>query len=169
MELQRAIKGQYHAGLAMLRECIEKCPDETWLAGEHPRNVWRIAYHAIFYTHLYLMVNEEAFEPWPTHKDSLRMLWSDPVAPPVVAPVTREETLAYLDYVDRNLDGWVDLIDFESKESGFSWYKIPKMDHQILNVRHLQGHVGQLSELLYARGVDLDWVSIAFAPTASPR
>jgi hypothetical protein len=36
-----------------------------------------------------------------------------------------------------------------------------KLSHQILNLRHLQGHVGQLSELLMARGIDIDWVSKA--------
>jgi len=45
-------------------------------------------------------------------------------------------------------------------ESGFSWYSIPKLDHQLLNLRHLQGHVGQLSELVMATGADLTWVAI---------
>ena len=26
MELRQALKEQYHAGLAMLAECVEKCP-----------------------------------------------------------------------------------------------------------------------------------------------
>jgi hypothetical protein len=34
-----------------------------------------------------------------------------------------------------------------------------KLSHQIMNVRHIQGHVGQLSELLMQRGIDTDWVS----------
>jgi hypothetical protein len=27
-----------------------------------------------------------------------------------------------------------------------------------MNLRHLQGHVGQLSELLMAKGIDTDWI-----------
>ena len=37
MELRQALKEQYHAGLAMLAECVEKCPADMWLAGEHQR------------------------------------------------------------------------------------------------------------------------------------
>lgn len=161
MEIKRALKGQYRAGLAMLRQCIERCPDDLWEAGEHPRNFWRIAYHAVFYTHLYLQVNEEAFQPWEKHRKHVPSLWEDHRgAPPVDPPYSREETLAYLDLVYEQVDEWVDLIDLDAQQSGFDWYPIPKLDHQILNVRHLQGHVGQLQELLYARGVDLDWVAI---------
>jgi hypothetical protein len=65
MELRQALKEQYHAGLAMLAECVEKCPEGMWLEGEHPRTFWRIAFHAAFFTHLYLGQNEEAFAPWP--------------------------------------------------------------------------------------------------------
>ena len=162
MDLKRALKGQYHAGLAMLRETIEKCPEDLWVSGEHPRNPWRIAYHAIFYTHLYLMTSEEAFQPWDKHREHIRKLWIDEEEPPPVeAPYTKEETLEYLEMVNAAVDGWVDAVDLESTASGFSWYSIPKLDHQLLNVRHLQGHVGQLSELVMATGADLDWVSVA--------
>jgi len=34
-----------------------------------------------------------------------------------------------------------------------------KLSHQIMNLRHIQGHVGQLSELLMAKGIDTDWTA----------
>jgi len=34
MELRQALKEQYHAGLAMLAECVEKCPEGMWLEGD---------------------------------------------------------------------------------------------------------------------------------------
>ncbi len=34
-----------------------------------------------------------------------------------------------------------------------------KLSHQLMNLRHRQGHIGQLSELLMARGIDTDWVA----------
>lgn len=160
MEIKQALKGQYRAGLAMLRQCIERCPPEAWVAGRHPRNFWRIAYHAIFYTHLYLQVNEEAFRPWEKHRDRCTDLWDDEQdMPPVEEPYTQAELIAYLDAVDAKVDEWVDAIDLDSPDPGFHWYKIPKLDHQILNVRHLGVHTGQLEELLFAFKVDLDWVS----------
>ena len=65
MELRQALMEQYHAGLAMLAECVAKCPEGIWLKGEHPRTFWRIAFHAAFFTQLYLGQNEAAFQPWP--------------------------------------------------------------------------------------------------------
>ncbi len=159
-EIKRALKGQYHAGLAMLRQAFERCPEEVWTSGAHPRHPWRIAYHALFYTHLYLMTHEAAFQAFGNHRPSARVLWDDDDEDtPVLEPYTISESLAYADHLDANLDAWVDAIDLDSRESGFSWYSIPKLDHQILNIRHLQGHVGQLSEHLFAANVDLDWIS----------
>jgi hypothetical protein len=37
--LSSVLKSQYHASLAMLRECIETCPDALWL-DEGPRNAF---------------------------------------------------------------------------------------------------------------------------------
>jgi hypothetical protein len=165
MAIREALTGQYRAGLAMLRETIERCPDDLWEAGEHPRATWRIAYHALFYTHLYLMPDEEAFRPWPRdewHAPILEVadLGKDPArVPPRETTYRQADVLEYLDWLDGEVEGMVNALDLDSPESGFSWYAIPKLDHQMLNVRHLQGHVGQMSELLLARGIDTDWVT----------
>ncbi len=145
----------------MLRECIELCPDDLWEAGEHPRTFWRIAYHALYYAHLYSMKDEAAFHPWEKHQDQARTLWDDDEdgVPPWETTYSRAEMLQYLGWVQENVSGWLDDVDLASLDSGFSWYSIPKLDHMILNVRHLQGHVGQLSELLMSRGIEASWVS----------
>ncbi|GIV02081.1 MAG: hypothetical protein KatS3mg015_0911 [Fimbriimonadales bacterium] len=161
MDLKRALSGQYRAGLTMLRQCIERCPEDVWESGVHPRTFWRIAYHALFYTHFYLQVSEETFQPWEKHRQFVPSLWGEGESlPPVVPPYSRAELLDYLGYVYDSVDEWLERMDLDSPESGFHWYRLPKLDHQILNVRHLQGHVGQLQEILYARGVDLDWVAL---------
>ncbi|MGI8922467.1 MAG: hypothetical protein ACR2HJ_00255 [Fimbriimonadales bacterium] len=156
MDIRSALKRQYGAGLAMLRQEVERCPEAVWTSGEHPRNFWRIAFHAVFYTHLYLQPNLNAFVPWEKDREDSASLWEDP---PVVEPYTRSEILDYIDLVTAGLDKAVDLLDLDSDETGFYWYKnMAKLDHQMMNLRHLQGHVGQLSEILMAKGIDLDWV-----------
>jgi len=155
---KRALITQYRAALAMLRQQIESCPQDVWTSGEHPRNFWRITYHAIFYTHLYLMQTEDDFVPWENHRDGVTDLWPD-AEPPVVEPYTREDILVYLDSIFDSVEEWVTRLDLETDDPGFHWYSIPKADHQVLNVRHLNGHVGQLSELLMAHGIDTNWVS----------
>ena len=156
MEIREAMKGQYRAGLEMLRQCIDRCPDEVWISGSHPRNFWRIAYHALFYTHLYLEPSEETFSRWDKHPESANVVWENP---PIVTAPSRAELLAYLYEINASVDAKVDALDLNSPDPGFSWYSIPKLDHQLLNLRHLQGHIGQLSELLMAQGIDIDWVS----------
>ena len=166
MELRQALKEQYHAGLAMLAECVEKCPDALWPEGRHPRAFWRIAFHAAFFTHLYLGQSEESFEPWPERREGVHhRLWEEPaeVEPyelPAEAPVyTKAELLEYIRFVDGLVNRTVDGLDLETDETGFSWYpKMGKLSHQFMNLRHVQGHVGQLSELLMARGIDTEWV-----------
>ncbi len=161
MNVQSALKGQYHAGLKMMRQCVEQCPEDVWRGGTHPRNPWRIAYHAAFYTHLYLQPSEHDFTPWEKtdkSKDTARILWAEP---PLVEPYTGDEILSYIDELDANVDGFVDALDLDADQTGFSWYPgMAKLDHQILNIRHLQGHVGQLSEILMALGIDTDWKAL---------
>ena len=150
----------------MLAECVANCPEDVWLTGEAPRAFWRIAFHAAFYTHLYLGQNEQAFQPWPGRREGIHHgLWHQPFAvEPYELPAEAEiyhrgELHEYIQFVDTLVDPTVAQLDLDSAETGFSWYKnMSKLSHQLMNLRHLQGHVGQLSELLMARGIDTDWI-----------
>jgi hypothetical protein len=168
MELRQALKEQYHAGLAMLAECVEKCPEEMWLEGKHPRTFFRIVFHAAFFTHVGMGQNEAAFQrqPWPRRREGIHPgLWEDPAylepyeLPEGAESYGRNEMLDYVRFVDELVDPTVDQLDLASDESGFSWSpNISKLSQALQNLRHLQGHVGQLSELLMAKGIDIDWV-----------
>jgi hypothetical protein len=153
--LKPALKGQYHAALDMLKGAIEECPDKIWLSGVPPRSFWRLAYHTLFFTHLYLQVRDPDFTPWELHRDEVE---SDPDRERLDArPYTPAELLAYWELVDAMVDPQIDTIDLTSPESGFSWYKIPKLDHVILNLRHIQEHAGQLRDRLLEAGIDQKW------------
>jgi hypothetical protein len=108
MHWKDALKSQHQAGLTMLKDCIEKCPADLWVAGEHPRTFWRIAYHALFYTDLYLYPNLDAFQPWEKHRQGVPTLWGTPEE---VEPYTIEETLGYLDAVSTVVEARVDALD----------------------------------------------------------
>jgi hypothetical protein len=54
VSLQDALKEQFEAGLAMLMECVELCPEDLWTAGEISREYWRISMHAAFFTQFFL-------------------------------------------------------------------------------------------------------------------
>jgi hypothetical protein len=45
--LRQTLKSQYHASLAMLRDAVERCPDELWQAPGHVSAFWQVAYHKV--------------------------------------------------------------------------------------------------------------------------
>lgn len=165
--LRRMLKSQYHAALAMLRETIEQCPDELWLSGEDTNAFWQVAYHTMFFTHLYLLENESAFEGWEGHQGNVQHPDGIPGPPdprsrlPLIPrPYTRTEALAYWSICDHMVGSAIDRMDLESAESGFHWYTISKFEHQLVNLRHLQHHTAQLADRLRrTRGFGTRWVS----------
>ncbi len=174
MDLRTALKEQYHAGLAMLRQSVEQCPENLWTSGAHPRTYWRVAFHAAFFTHNYLVQDEAAFnESFAAGRAPLAVVkalgaehWTqcgevEPYELPEDAPpVSQEQILEYIDFIKALIDPTLDTLDLDAAETGFSWYRnMSKLSHELMNLRHLQGHVGQLSELLMAREIDLDWIA----------
>jgi hypothetical protein len=152
MTLKAALKRQYHAALAMLREAIDRCPDDEWLSRDRKNAFWQVAYHVLFFTHLYLQPNEAAFRPWTHHQGDDDGTTGE--------PYTKAQVLDYWRFVDQIVDGAVDALDLESPESGFSWYKMSKLEHQLVNLRHVQHHGAQLADRLRsAADIGVKWVS----------
>ena len=143
----------------MLRECITLCPDDLWTAGKHPRAFWRIAYHALFYCHYYAMPDHETFTPWDRHLDHGVVLWDDDEQglPPTEHPYSQADLVGYLDWINDQIPAWLKAVDLDSNDSGFPWYPVPKLEHLLVNLRHVGVHIGQLQELLYARGLEPRW------------
>jgi hypothetical protein len=162
MDVRSALKGQYRSALAMLRDAIERCPDELWVSGEHPRNVWRIAYHALFFAHFYMMPSDADFVPWAQHREQANFLeelpWPPHGMPEVADPYTQAELAAYARELDAMVDAGIDRLDLDAETCGFWWYKMPKLDHVILSIRHVQDHAGQLAELVRPTAGDVEWV-----------
>ena len=163
MNVQAALKSQYHAALAMLKQTVEQCPEDLWVGGGYPVAFWRVAYHTLFFTHLYLQPNVEAFCPWKHHRDEQECLGTLPYPPhrepKIGAPYAKSQLLEYWELCDAMVDTAVDQLDLDANECGFPWYKLPKLDHQINNIRHVQHHAALLAgRLRLAQGTDVGWV-----------
>jgi len=162
MNMQAALKHQYHAALAMLKQTLEQCPQEEWARADDTVAFWRVAYHTLFFTHLYLQVNAEAFKPWKEHRAEHEYLgpmpWLQNRLPRIGAPYSKEQLLEYWALCDGMVDKAVDTMDLTARECGFPWYKLPKLEHQINNIRHVQHHAALLSgRLRKATGADIRW------------
>ncbi len=156
MDLKNAIYSQYGAALDMLEQATVKCPEEMWDDAQDKNRFWQVAYHVLYYTHLYLQPGVESFRRWPKHREHTSRLESSGQLP---QPYTQAEILEYLEFCRKQVNLQVPLLDLESA-SGFNWLPFDKLELQLYNIRHLQQHTGELMERLGARaGIDVDWVS----------
>jgi hypothetical protein len=161
--LQSAMQSQYHACLRMLWTAIRRCPDDLWTSRHgHANPYWRIAYHTLFYTHLYLQANNRIFRPWEHHQRGIQHMerWRK-----TWRVYSKAEVLAYWRICESMIDDAVDALDLTAPQSGFSWYKIPKLEHQIVNIRHIQYHEAQLADRLReAIGAGVGWADARRKP-----
>lgn len=173
--LRTTLKGQYHAVLAMLRSAVEQCPEDLWVSADAGVPFWRVVYHALYYTHLYIQPNERAFTSWEHHQTGLQDLDDIPGPPEFLdflelphrppqtgVPFTREEILEYWAVCDRMIDDAMGTLDVLDPDTGFSWHtpRRPKVEQQINSIRHIQHHTSQLAvRLRAATGEGVDWVS----------
>jgi hypothetical protein len=164
--LRLILKSQYNAGLAMLREAIERCSDDLWLSARQRNAFWQIAYHTLFFTHYYLQKNHLGFHPWKEHQSANQNPDGIPAPPepgstlPLIPePYTKAQVLAYWDVCNQAVDTAVDALDLHDHKSGFPWYKISKLEHQVVNLRHLQHHAAQLADRLRSElDIGIRWV-----------
>lgn len=164
--LRATLKSQYRAALAMLRESVELCSDDLWFSKEHENACWQLAYHALFFAHAYLQPVIAAFRPWQHHQSNVQH--EDGIAGPadpnsslplLPTPYTKAEVLEYWNFCDQLVDAAVDALDLHSTESGFPRYKIPKLEHQIVNIRHIEHHMAQIADRLrFSANLGVRWV-----------
>ncbi len=165
MEIKQIIQSQYLASLEMLKNAIANCPEWMWADPEPKNKFWHIAFHAIFYTHLYLQVAEKDFIAWDKHRDEYEFMgplpWPPHELPKIGEPYTREEVLEYLELCKAQVNECLPRLNLDSDESGFFWLPFNKLELQFYNIRHLQLHTGELCERLGTQaGVDVHWVGM---------
>ncbi|HUJ22101.1 MAG TPA: DinB family protein [Bryobacteraceae bacterium] len=162
LSVRDVLARQYRAGLEMLREAVAVCPESLWAAPEYPNRFWHIAYHALFYTHLYLQAGEAEFHAWTKHKQNYNFLGPLPWPPHerlvIATPYSKQEILDYQRICRKEIDAKVPSLDLAAA-SGFSWIPFSKLELQLYSIRHLQHHTGQLADRLRtAAGIGLKWV-----------
>jgi hypothetical protein len=156
MNLEAVVYSQYIAALAMLKQAVERCPDPLWDAENDENKFWRVAYHALFYTHLYMQKSLNDFQPWVKHWAHAEEMGKD-AAPGM--PFSKTEVLEYVAYCQKQAGETSAVLDPEAP-SGFDWLPMNKLELQFYNIRHLQQHVGELMERLGSRaGINVVWVS----------
>jgi len=162
MDTLGTIVSQYRASLRMLRSAIAECPAELWNAAGDANRFWHIAYHALFYTNLYLSRTEQEFRPWEKVRPEYNFLgplpWPPHEQPKIGEPYAQAEVLEYHDWLFERVADLVRAVDLAAP-SGFSWLPLRRLELHIYNIRHIQHHAGQLIERLRRAGRGgIDWV-----------
>ena len=165
MNVHETLGRQYRASLEMLWQAIAKCPESLWLTPGYPNRFWHIAYHALFYTHLYLQNSEADFRPWAKHKPNHQFLgctpWPPYERPKIEAPYTKEEVLEYLEICRAEIEARTPSLNLDAA-SGFPWQPFHKLEQQLNSIRHLQHHTAQLIDRLRtAENIGVAWVATA--------
>ena len=96
-----AVRSQFYATLSMMQEAIEECPPGLWNRAEDKNRYWQVAYHSLFYTHLYLQPAPQDFEPWSGHIEDSENMGPAPDSArekDINQFYTREDVLDYLDF-----------------------------------------------------------------------
>ena len=148
MDIKKITQSQYLAALEMLKQAIVTCPESVWDDPADKFRFWDIAYHTLFFVHLYLQDVEADFVPWEKHQDEDTER----------TPYTKEDILVYVGLVQDQITQRVPALDLEA-ESGFHWLPFTKLELQFYNIRHIQQHTGELYERLGSRvQAELHWV-----------
>ena len=167
MNCQEGLISQYQAALEMLKQTITKCPDSIWDSPNDKTKFWHIAYHTLFYTHLYLQDTDQTFTPWSKHRNEYQFIgqvpWPPHSPPQIGEPYDKETLLEYTVFCQRQVTERVPQLNLETA-SGFDWLPFDKLELQIYTIRHIQQHTGELMERLGTRAdVELDWIGMKHA------
>jgi len=152
MDIPAILISQYLASLEMLKQTITRCPESIWNAASDKNKFWQVAYHALFFTHLYVADSEAAFIPWIKHRDG----YEDFQVPQMSEPYDRDTVLEYLAFCQQQVAGRVARLNLEE---GFDGRPYTKLELQIYSIRHIMQHTGELMERVGTRAdAQIDWV-----------
>ena len=147
MNVKQVLQSQYLAALAMLKQAVLKCPPEAWDNPQDKDRFWFVAYHTLRFAHLYLKARDKGFPGWEVRQ------YSKPGS-----PFSKEDILARLALVERDVAEQIPLMDLEEKKDA-TGALANKLELQLYNIRHIQQHTGELYERLRPYSVKLDWAS----------
>ncbi|HEX2621860.1 MAG TPA: DinB family protein [Phototrophicaceae bacterium] len=157
--LKTSIWQQFGASIDYLADTVSACPDELWRASlwQTPdtkpefSQFWYVAYHTLFWLHLYLTGAEEGFVPPPP----FTLIEQDDDGPLPERVYTKAELQAYLIEGRKKCQATIEALTDETaqRHCQFGWGECSFLELLIYNLRHVHGHASQLNMLLGQQGI----------------
>jgi hypothetical protein len=162
--MKNEIVSQLRSSLKMLINTIDECPEQTWTDEATGNAYWRIVYHSLYYTSLYLVQNVSLFTPWEKHLTNYNRLGSTTAGnePIIIDTVySRDEMKGYAESILNSCEFFIQ--DSNMYEpSGYEWLPMDTFEKHLYNIRHLQHHIGQLIERLHTSGIwGIKWEQVS--------
>lgn len=157
MDIKHSIKCQFGASMKMFKQAVDKCPDNMWDDRQFLNPFWHIAYHTLFFVHLYLQESKESFTPWEKHIKDYEFLDFESETGKSSTAYSKKEIFKYLEFVKSITGDCVDELELDA-EVGFDWIPFNRFELHIHNIKHIQHHTGQLFERLRTSGnIPVEW------------
>ncbi|MEO8607559.1 MAG: DinB family protein [Chloroflexota bacterium] len=157
--LKTSIWGEFGAAIDYLADTVNACPDELWRAPlwktpDKPAELaqfWYVAYHTLFWLHLYLTGTEDGFLP----PAPFTLIEQDEYGPIPERVYTKAELLVYLKEGRQKCRATIAAMTDETahRHCQFSWGECSFLELLIYNLRHVHGHASQLNMLLGQNGI----------------
>ena len=154
---------QFHATLAMFGNTIDQCPPDQWHAKIARLTFNQAAFHALFFTDVYLGPDLKSLREQPFHHEHAAV-FADYEELEDRAPQAGYEKSFIQAYVLHCKEKAARVINSESPEDlqrrpGFDWQDFSRAELHVYNLRHLQHHAAHLSlHLRRNTAVDVPWV-----------
>jgi len=131
--------------LDMLSNVIQSCPDDVWDAADETAPIWQQAYHTLFWLNAWLRDWGREFEPPAFHTDEARDLVRG-----TMPALTRSQIEDYMGQVYSGCEAYLDALPADSltKETMAFGQKWTVADRIVLQIRHVQHHVGSMHSIL---------------------
>lgn len=151
----RICKAQFFQAFTMMENMIEQCPEEIWSIKAGGFVFWQQILHTLSGSNYWMRQPGSTFEEPFADRTVYPELDGEPVG-----RISREEMTVYKDYVKDLCRDF-----FEGKDD--SWLaepsgihdKISNLDVMLLQIRHIQYHVGHCNSILRDRGLEaVDWI-----------
>lgn len=157
------ITRQYEAALCMLGKAIDQCPAPLWHEPVAMLRFSQAAFHALFFTDLYLGRDIESLRDQEFHRNHAATFADYEELEPrrQQALYEKEFVVTYLHHCREKAS---EVVAAESEETlrqpaGFDWLKFPRGELHVYNIRHIHHHAAQLSlRLQLDTGSGVAWV-----------
>ncbi len=156
-DMVRSIIGsQYGAALGMLVDTLENCCEDVWHLSSGNNPCWKIAYHTVFYAHLYMCTSEDEFSPAAFHYEDAQFLGTSPYPPfekvRLDKPIQQSDVLNYTKHVLESSRKIEDIpMNVLLEPCVWPWIDRTLLELLCMSTRHIQHHTAQIQMLAQVR------------------